>query len=48
MVDCHIDAFLLARTEPYRNLRPEQVPEMTSGLRRVVELANANAAREGK
>ena len=48
MIDCHIDAFLLARTEPYCHMRPEQVPEMTHGLRRVVELANANAAREAK
>ena len=48
MVDCHLDALLLARTEPYRNLRPEQVPEMSSGLRRVVELASASAAREAK
>jgi hypothetical protein len=48
MVDCHMDALLLARTDPYRNLRPEQVPEMTSGLRRVVELASAGAAREAK
>jgi hypothetical protein len=48
MIDCHIDAFLLARTEPYCNMRPDQVPEMTRGLRRVVELASANAAREAK
>lgn len=48
MIDCHIDAFLLAKTEPYCNMRPDQVPEMTRGLRRVVELAHANAAREAK
>jgi hypothetical protein len=48
MADCHLDALLLARTEPYRHLRPEQVPEMSSGLRRVVELANAGTAREAK
>jgi hypothetical protein len=47
MVDCHMDALLLARTEQYRHLTPDQVPEMTSGLRRVVELANARA-RDGK
>lgn len=39
MIDCHINAFSLARTDQYRDLRPEQVPEMASGLRRVVELA---------
>jgi hypothetical protein len=48
MIDCHMDALLLARTEPYRHLRPEQVPEMSTGLRRVVELASASAAREAK
>ena len=48
MIDCHMDALLLARTEPYRHLRPEQVPEMSTGLRRVVELASASAVREAK
>jgi hypothetical protein len=48
MIDCHMDALLLARTEPYRHLRPEQLPEMSKGLRRVVELASAIAAREAK
>jgi len=48
MIDCHMDALLLARTEQYRHLRPEQVPEMTRGLRRVMELASASAARTDK
>ena len=39
MIDCHINALFLVRTEPYRNLGPHQVPEMSSGLRRIVELA---------
>lgn len=39
MIDCHMNALFLVRTEPYRNLSPHQVPEMSSGLRRVVELA---------
>ena len=39
MIDCHADALLLAKTDQYRALRPDQVPEMASGLRRVVELA---------
>lgn len=42
MIKCHIDALFLARTEPYRNLGPEQLPEMTGGLRRVVELVSKN------
>ncbi len=39
LIDCHIQALLLAKQEQYRNLRPEQLPELSSGLRRVVEYA---------
>jgi len=42
IIDCHMDALLLARTDQYRHLTPDQVPEMASGLRRVVELASAS------
>ncbi len=45
IVDCHINAFILAKTDQYREMSPEQVPEMARGLRRVVELAGRNAAR---
>ena len=38
-ITCHIDALFLARQEQYRHLRPEQVPELSIGLRRVVERA---------
>jgi hypothetical protein len=48
MVDCHLDALALARTDAYRKLGPEQVPEMTNGLRRMVELAIASAPRDSK
>ena len=48
MVHCHIDALLLASKDPYLSLRPEQLPEMTSGLRRVVELASTFEARSIK
>lgn len=48
MIDCHLNALILARTDAYRNLRPEQVPEMTSGLRRVVELASNPSTRKSK
>ncbi len=34
---CHLDALVLARQDQYRHLKPEQVPELTVGLRRVVE-----------
>lgn len=40
VIDCHTNAFMLARMEQYRHLRPEQVPEMTKGLLRVVELTS--------
>jgi hypothetical protein len=34
---CHIDALNLAAQKSYRRMRPEQVPELTEGLRRVVK-----------
>lgn len=46
MIDCHINALFLVKTEPYRNLGPGQVPEMSSGLRRIVELAIQTAPDE--
>lgn len=36
-VRCHVDALLLAARKSYRSLRPEQVPELTDGLHRVVK-----------
>ena len=39
-ITCHMDALKLAKTERYRHLRPEQVPEMTAGLRRIGEIAS--------
>jgi hypothetical protein len=44
MISCHIDALLLAKQEKYRHLRPEQLPELSSGLRRVLEVASNPAA----
>lgn len=35
-IACHLDALFLARQKPYREMKPEQVPELTAGLRRVV------------
>ncbi len=40
-IDCYVDALFLARQKRYRHLKPEQVPELTSGLRRVVERQSA-------
>jgi hypothetical protein len=36
-IDCHVEALLLARQPGYRGLRPEQLEELTGGLRRVVK-----------
>ena len=36
-VMCHLDALVLVKQKSYRNLKPEQLPELTSGLRRMVE-----------
>lgn len=34
---CYVDSLHLARRDEYRNVRPEQVPELTEGLRQVAE-----------
>ncbi len=44
VVQCHMDALLLAKQDAYRKLGPEQVPEMTSGLHRMLERANRSLA----
>lgn len=36
-VTCHLDALLLSRQPQYRYTKPGDVPELTRGLRRVVE-----------
>lgn len=43
LIVCHVDALFLARQEQYRNLRPDQLPELSAGLRKVVELARASS-----
>jgi len=39
-IACHVDALFLARRPEYRNLRPDQLPELSEGLRQVVESAS--------
>jgi hypothetical protein len=34
---CHVDALMLARQKSYRRMKPDQVPELTRGLQRVVK-----------
>jgi hypothetical protein len=36
-ITCHLDALTLARKPGYRYLKPEQVPELTKGLHKVVK-----------
>jgi len=36
-ITCHLDALKLARKKSYRRLSPDQVPELTKGLSRVVK-----------
>ncbi len=38
-IACHVNSLLLSRRPEYRNLRPEQVPELSKGLRRVADCA---------
>jgi hypothetical protein len=33
---CHVDALLLGRKDKFRRMKPEDVPELTEGLRRVL------------
>jgi hypothetical protein len=44
LIDCHLEALLLVRQERYRGMRPDQVPELISGLRLVVERATASVS----
>jgi hypothetical protein len=43
VIDCHREALLLVAQEQYRGVRPEQLPELSSGLREVVERALASS-----
>lgn len=36
-VTCHVDSLFLARQKPYRNMRPDQLPDLTSGLRQIAD-----------
>jgi hypothetical protein len=40
LVECHLEAMLLAKQDRYRNMRPEQLPELSGGLRQVLERAS--------
>jgi hypothetical protein len=40
-IACHLDALSLSARPDYRELRPDEVPDLTRGLRRVVKHAGA-------
>jgi hypothetical protein len=41
-ITCHIESLFLAGQISYRHLKPEQVPELTEGLHRVVKRVTAS------
>lgn len=45
LIACHVDALNLAARKSYRRLQPEQVPELTEGLRRVVQRSRVDNRR---
>jgi len=48
LIRCHIDALQLARQDSYRNVSPDQVPDLCDGLRRAAERSISLAGRIGK
>jgi hypothetical protein len=43
IVTCYLDALRLASRDEHRNLRPQDVPELSAGLRRVLESGGPRA-----
>jgi chemotaxis protein histidine kinase CheA len=48
LITCHLDALQLARQDSYKNVSPEQVPELCNGLRRAAERSISLAGRAQK
>ena len=44
VLDCHFDALRLVQQRRYRDLRPQDLPELTGGLARAVQLVKKVAA----
>jgi hypothetical protein len=44
---CHLDALVLGRKDKFSRMKPEDVPELTEGLRRVLESPKLKARRGG-
>jgi len=45
LVDLHIEALLLSRQERYRHMRPDEVPELSSGLTRMANVLSPPIAK---
>ena len=48
LICCHLDALQLAQQDSYRNVSPDQVPDLCDGLRRAAEHSTSLAGRIGK
>jgi chemotaxis protein histidine kinase CheA len=48
LIRCHLDALQLARQDSYKNVSPDQVPDLCDGLRRAAEHSISLAGRIGK
>ena len=46
MVGCHVDALFFVVREPYRNMSPNDVPELTAGLKRLADIASISPAKD--
>lgn len=46
LIDCHIGALTVAKQPQYRQLRPDQLPELSNGLRRIIDVAGAAEPRK--
>ena len=44
---CHLDALVLGRKDKFRRMKPEDVPELTEGLRRVLGSQKPKTAAPG-
>ena len=44
VMTCHVDALLLGRKDKFRRMKPEDVPELIEGLRRVLSSQKLKAA----
>lgn len=48
ILECHFDALRLVQQRQYRNVQPQDLPELTGGLLRAVELVKGAARQSGQ